>query len=102
MASQGKGGSGKRYENPPPKTSRPVKHEAGEALRGGNKTERSLAGSVERHIEPRKRGALRFSRFFDCKNQSGISSCPRTLGMSSKSGSRHAGSSAYPPVPFGC
>jgi hypothetical protein len=45
----------KRTENPPPKTSKPVKHEAGEALRGGNKTERSLAGSVERHIEPRNK-----------------------------------------------
>jgi len=44
----------KRYEKLPPKTSKPVKHEAGQALKGGNKTERSLAGSVERHIEPRK------------------------------------------------
>lgn len=44
----------KRYENPPPKTSAPVKHSAGQALRGGNRTERSLAASVERHIEPRK------------------------------------------------
>ncbi len=44
----------KRYENPPPKTSAPVKREAGQALKDGNKTERSLAGSVQRHIEPRK------------------------------------------------
>lgn len=45
---------GKRTENPPPRTSPPVKREAGQELRSGNKTERSLAGSVERHIEPRK------------------------------------------------
>jgi hypothetical protein len=44
----------KRYENPPPKTSAPVKHEAGQALKSGNKTERTLGASVERHIEPRK------------------------------------------------
>ena len=44
----------KRYENPPPKTSRPVKHKASEAMRSGNKTERTLGASVERHIEPRK------------------------------------------------
>jgi hypothetical protein len=44
----------KRYENPPPRTSAPVKREAGQALRSGNKTERRLGASVERHIEPRK------------------------------------------------
>jgi hypothetical protein len=55
MPSKSKGsGGGKRNENPPPRTSPHVRHEAGQALRGGNKTERSLAGSVERHIEPRK------------------------------------------------
>jgi hypothetical protein len=53
MAQKSSGG-GKRTENPPPKTSPPVKHAAGKALEGGNKTERQLAGSVERHIEPRK------------------------------------------------
>jgi hypothetical protein len=47
-------GSGKRTENPPPKTSAPVKHTAGQKLSGGTKPERQLAGSVERHIEPRK------------------------------------------------
>jgi hypothetical protein len=47
-------GGGRRTENPPPRTSRPVKKEAGQELRGGNKIERSLAGSVMRHIEPRK------------------------------------------------
>lgn len=47
--------SGKRNENPPPKTSAPVRREAGEALRGSpSPRERSLAGSVERHIEPRR------------------------------------------------
>jgi hypothetical protein len=47
--------SGKRNETPPPKTSAPVKREAGEALKGSpSPRERSLAGSVERHIEPRK------------------------------------------------
>jgi hypothetical protein len=55
MSSNSKGsGGGKRTENPPPRTSPPVRREAGQALRGGNPTERSLAGSVERHIEPRK------------------------------------------------
>ncbi|WP_316195575.1 MULTISPECIES: hypothetical protein [unclassified Bradyrhizobium] len=49
-----KSGGGKRYENPPPKTSRPVKHLAGEKLEGGTKPERTLAASVERHIEPRR------------------------------------------------
>lgn len=49
-------GVGKRTENPPPKTSSKVKKEAGKAL-GTSKLarERSLAGSVQRHIEPRKR-----------------------------------------------
>jgi hypothetical protein len=46
--------SDKRNENPPPKTSPHVKHTAGKELKEGNKTERELAGSVERHIEPRK------------------------------------------------
>jgi hypothetical protein len=45
---------GKRNENPPPKTSPAVRHTAGKELRGGNATERQLAASVERHIEPRK------------------------------------------------
>jgi hypothetical protein len=45
----------KRYENPPPKTSKPVKHLSGQKLEGGNKSERTLAASVERHIEPRNK-----------------------------------------------
>jgi hypothetical protein len=49
-----KSGGGKRTENPPPRTSKPIKHLAGEELKGGNKPEKRLAGSVERHIEPRK------------------------------------------------
>jgi len=44
----------RRYENPPPETSKPVKQLAGKKLKGGNKSERKLAASVERHIEPRK------------------------------------------------
>lgn len=52
-ASGGRGG-GKRTENPPPRTSSKVEREAGQKLSGGNKTERSLAGSVMRHIEPRR------------------------------------------------
>jgi len=55
MAQSTKGGGGKRTENPPPRTSPPVRHTAGEKLRTGNPAERRLAGSVERHIEPRKR-----------------------------------------------
>ena len=47
-------GGGKRTESPPPRTSAPVKHTAGQKLGGGNKPERQLAASVERHIEPRK------------------------------------------------
>jgi hypothetical protein len=47
-------GGGRRTENPPPRTSSNVKREASRELGGGNKTERSLAGSVMRHIEPRK------------------------------------------------
>lgn len=47
-------GGGKRTENPPPRTSTRVESEAGKNLRSGNKTTRSLAGSVMRHIEPRK------------------------------------------------
>ena len=49
-----KGSGGKRTENPPPRTSKPVRHTAGKKLGSGNKAERQLAGSVERHIEPRK------------------------------------------------
>jgi hypothetical protein len=48
------GGGRPRNENPPPSTSRRVEREAGQKLSTGNKTERSLAGSVLRHIEPRK------------------------------------------------
>ena len=59
MSSKSKGGGGKRYENPPPKTSRPVKRTAGQKLQSGNKAERTLAASVERHIEPRKPGKRR-------------------------------------------
>ncbi len=44
----------KKTENPPPKTSPHVKRTAGKELKEGNKTERELAGSVERHIEPRE------------------------------------------------
>jgi hypothetical protein len=47
-------GGGKRTENPPPRTSTKVEREAGQKLSSGNKTERSLSGSVMRHIEPRK------------------------------------------------
>jgi hypothetical protein len=53
MASKS-GHGGKRTENPPPRTSAPVKHIAGQKLSTGNKPERQLAASVERHIEPRK------------------------------------------------
>jgi hypothetical protein len=54
-SSGGKKGTGMRYENPPPKTSAKVKKEMGKALReGSTERERSLAGSVGRHIEPRK------------------------------------------------
>jgi len=53
--SAGKGGSGKRTESPPPGTSSKVEKTAGNKLSTGNKTERSLAGSVLRHIEPRKK-----------------------------------------------
>jgi hypothetical protein len=49
------GGGGKRTEDPPPKTSKAVKSEMGEALATSKSArERSLAGSVGRHIEPRK------------------------------------------------
>lgn len=54
MAQKPSGGGGKRTETPPPRTSAPVKREAGQGLHSPSKTERSLAGSVERHIEPRK------------------------------------------------
>jgi hypothetical protein len=54
MAKPSSGGGGKRPENPPPKTSPAVKKEAGQGLHSPSPTERSLAGSVERHIEPRK------------------------------------------------
>ena len=47
-------GGGRRTESPPPRTSSRVEHKAGQKLSSGNKTERSLAGSVLRHIEPRK------------------------------------------------
>jgi hypothetical protein len=50
----------KRYENPPPRTSKPVKHLAGKKLEGGNKSERTLAASVERHIEPRGKSSKRY------------------------------------------
>ena len=53
MAGKSSGG-GKHTENPPPKTSPPVKREAGQGLHSSSPTKRSLAGSVERHIEPRK------------------------------------------------
>lgn len=49
-------GGGKRVEMPPPRTTSRVEHKAGQKLSTGNKTERSLAGSVLRHIEPRKTG----------------------------------------------
>ena len=49
-------GGGKRTENPPPRTSTKVEHTAGQKLGNGSKAERSLAGSVLRHIEPRKPG----------------------------------------------
>lgn len=48
-------GGGRRNENPPPKTSQHVKREAGQALEGSRSPrEQSLAGSVERHVQPRK------------------------------------------------
>ena len=54
MASK-KSSSGKRNENPPPKTSKEVKTKAGKALANSSSPrEKSLAGSVARHIEPRK------------------------------------------------
>jgi hypothetical protein len=49
-----KSGGGKRTENPPPRTTRPVSHLAGTRMHSGTKSERTLAASVERHIEPRK------------------------------------------------
>jgi hypothetical protein len=52
--SKSPGGRGPRNENPPPHTTRRVEREAGQKLSSGNKVERSLAGSVLRHIEPRK------------------------------------------------
>jgi len=42
MAKKSSGG-GKRYESPPPKTSRPIKHTAGQKLSSGNPAERRLA-----------------------------------------------------------
>ena len=54
MAKSAGGGRGPRNENPPPQTNRRVEREAGQKLSSGNKVERSLAGSVLRHIEPRK------------------------------------------------
>jgi hypothetical protein len=50
-----KSGGRKQTENPPPATSKPVKRTAGIKLRTGNKAERQLAASVERHIEPRRK-----------------------------------------------
>ena len=47
-------GSGPRNENPPPRTSPKVEGIAGKNLSTGNKTARTLAASVLRHIEPRK------------------------------------------------
>jgi len=47
-------GGGKRFENPPPRTTSRVESKAGQKLSSGNKTERTLAASVLRHIEPRK------------------------------------------------
>jgi hypothetical protein len=44
----------RRYENPPPKTSAPVKHLAGRKLSTGDAADKTLAGSVERHIQPRR------------------------------------------------
>jgi hypothetical protein len=46
-------GGGQRTENPPPRTSLKVESTAGQKLGSGSKAERSLAGSVLRHIEPR-------------------------------------------------
>ena len=48
-------GGGKRTENPPPRTTTKVERTAGQKLSSGNKAERTLAGSVMRHIEPRSR-----------------------------------------------
>lgn len=49
-------GGGKRTENPPPKTSQKVERTAAKKLgSGATAAERSLAGSVMRHIEPRRR-----------------------------------------------
>lgn len=49
-----------------PKTSRKIKHEAGVGLKKPskltNKQVRSLAGSVESHIEPRKRSKRKTKR----------------------------------------
>jgi hypothetical protein len=49
------GGGRKKTENPPPKTSPKVRTEAGKEMKAApTAIERSLAASVERHIEPRK------------------------------------------------
>lgn len=50
------GGGRPRNESPPPRTSTSVEHKAGQKLSSGNKTERTLAASVLRHIEPRRPG----------------------------------------------
>ena len=54
MAKSSGSGRGPRNESPPPRTSSKVEHEAGQKLGSGNKVEQSLAGSVLRHIEPRR------------------------------------------------
>ena len=41
-------GGGKHTENPPPRTSAPVRREAGQGLPSPSPAERSLAGSVRR------------------------------------------------------
>lgn len=43
----------KKTENPPPKTSPKVEKLAATKLSTGTKAEKSLAGSVLRHVEPR-------------------------------------------------
>ena len=47
---------GKRTENPPPKTTQPVKHVASKSLSSKSSVGfvKKLAASVMRHIEPRK------------------------------------------------
>lgn len=45
----------KRIENPPPKTSPKIEKLAATKLTTGSKAEKSLAGSVLRHVEPRNK-----------------------------------------------